>query len=62
VLKYDVYDSDTSKAKTESGVSTLGVNYFFNKSAFLQVNYELKSESGTQVANNALSTQFTLQF
>lgn len=62
VLKYDVYDSDTGETKTESGVSTLGVNYFFNKAAFLQVNYELKSESGIQVANNALSAQLTLQF
>lgn len=62
VLKYDVYDSDTGKTKTESGVTTWGVNYFFNKAAFLQVNYELKSESGTQVANNALGAQFTLQF
>ncbi len=62
VLKYDVYDSDTGKANTESGVSTLGVNYFFNKLVFLQVNYELKAESGTKVDNNALSAQFTLQF
>lgn len=61
-LKYDVYDSDTSKTKTESGVTTWGVNFFFSKWAFLQVNYELKSESGTQIANNALSSQFTLQF
>jgi len=62
VLKYDVYDADMSKANNESGVTTWGVNYFFNKWAFLQLNYELKSESGTKVDNNALSAQFTSQF
>jgi hypothetical protein len=62
VLKFDTYDPDTDKDDDETDVYTLGVNWYFNKWAFTQVNYEIKDERGTEVDNDALTGQFTLQF
>lgn len=62
VFKFDTYDSDTKIEKNEKNVYTLGGNWYFNKWAFLQVNYELKDERGKELDNNALTGQLTLQF
>lgn len=62
VAKYDLYDPNTSKANDETGVATFGVNWFFNKLVFVQVNYEYKVETGTALLNNGVAAQLTLQF
>jgi len=62
VFKFDTYDPNTRLSKNETDVYTLGANWFFNKWAFLQVNYELKDERGGEVKNNALIGQLTLLF
>lgn len=62
VLKFDTYDADTKISANETNVYTFGITRFFNKSAFLQVNYELKREKGTEIDNNTLLSQFTFQF
>ena len=62
VLKYDIFDPDTKKSKDETSVSTLGINWFFNKWVFLQVNSELKEETGVDVDNNVLNSQLSLWF
>ncbi len=62
IFKFDTYDPDTKLKKNETNVYTLGGNWYFNKWAFLQVNYELKDERGKEVDNNALIGQLTLQF
>jgi phosphate-selective porin len=62
VFKFDTYDPNTKLKKNETNVYTLGGNWYFNKWAFLQVNYELKDERGKEIDNNALIGQLTLQF
>jgi phosphate-selective porin len=62
VFKFDTYDPNTKLDNNESTVYTLGGNWYFNKWAFLQVNYELKDERAKEIGNNALTGQFTLQF
>jgi hypothetical protein len=62
VFKFDRYDPNAETEENETDVYTLGGNWFFNKWAFLQVNYELKDEQGKEIDNNALVGQLTLQF
>lgn len=62
VLKFDYYDPNTEVDQNATNVYTLGGNWYFNKWAFLQVNYELKDELGKEDDNNALIGQLTLQF
>ncbi len=62
VFKFDTYDPNTKLKKNETNVYTIGGNWYFNKWAFLQVNYELKDERGKEIDNNALIGQLTLQF
>jgi phosphate-selective porin OprO/OprP len=62
VAKYDTFDPNVALAKNETAVGTIGVNWFFTKSAFVQVNYEIKDETGKEISNNALTGQLTLQF
>ncbi len=62
VYKFDTFDSNTEVDDNEKNVHTLGANWYFNKWAFFQLNYELKDERGGELRNNALIGQFTLQF
>jgi phosphate-selective porin len=62
VLKYDTFDPDRETDNDKTNVSTLGLNWYVNKWAFLQVDYEFKDEQGTKVDNDVFSTQLTLQF
>ncbi|MBI4650336.1 hypothetical protein HY745_03430 [Candidatus Desantisbacteria bacterium] len=66
VLKYDSYDPNTNGKdkvqKDETDVYTYGVNWYFNKWAFLQINYERKDEKVKNIKNNAFIGQVTLQF
>ncbi len=66
VLKYDTYNTNTAAVNTAAtstikSVSTAGINWFINKQALLQLNYEIKDELPV-VANNVLSAQFTVGF
>ena len=61
-LKYDAYDPDLKITDRETYILTAGLNLFFSKWAFLQVNYEIKDETGRELSNNALTGQFVLQF
>ncbi|MDD5772433.1 MAG: porin [bacterium] len=62
IIKFDTYDPDTGIDGDETDIYTYGINLYFNKSVFLQVNYELKNERGTEISNNALTGQVTCQF
>ena len=62
VLKWDRFDPDTELGKNETTIYTLGGNWYFNKWASLQVDYEFKDERGKEIDNNALTGQLTLQF
>jgi hypothetical protein len=62
VLKYDTFDPDAAASRNETNVSTVGFTWFFSKWAQVQVNYEIKDETGKEVSNNALIGQFQLQF
>jgi len=62
VFKFDTYDPNIKVKKNETNVYTIGSNWYFNKWAFLQVNYELKNERAKEIDNNALILQLTLQF
>jgi phosphate-selective porin OprO and OprP len=62
VFKFDSFDLNKDIQANESGLYTFGANWFFNKWAFLQVNYEAKNEAGKEIDNNVLTGQFTVQF
>lgn len=62
VFKFDAFDPNTEVDLNSTNIYTLGGNWYFNKWAFLQVNYELKDETGKEIGNNALTGQLTLQF
>ncbi len=62
VFRFDTYDPNIKVYKDQKNVYTLGGNWYFNKWAFLQVNYELKDDLSKEIDNNALTSQFTLQF
>lgn len=62
VFKFDYYDPNTEIDQNTTNVYTLGGNLYFNKWAFLQLNYELKDERAKEIDNNVLTGQLTLQF
>jgi phosphate-selective porin OprO/OprP len=62
VVKYDSFDPDRNKDDNRTNVTTLGLNWNVNKWALLQLDYEFKTEQGTAIDNNVLSSQLTLQF
>lgn len=62
VFKFDTFDPNKDIKTNESGLYTFGANWFFNKWAFLQVNYEAKNEAGKEIDNNVLTGQFAIQF
>lgn len=62
VYKFDTFDSNTETADNEKNVHTLGANWYFNKWAFFQLDYEIKDERGKELRNNSLIGQLTLQF
>jgi len=62
VVKYDSYDPNKDASGDRTDVTTAGLNWFVNKYAKIQANYEWKTEEGTKVDNNVFLTQFTAQF
>lgn len=61
VFKFDTYDLNSDVGENESNVYTIGANWYFNKWAFVQVNYEIKTEK-PEINNNTFITQATIQF
>ncbi|MFA5114053.1 MAG: porin [Candidatus Margulisiibacteriota bacterium] len=62
VYRLDSYDSNTALAGDRSNIATCGLNWYLNKMAKVQANYEIKAEETVQVKNNALSVQATVTF
>lgn len=62
VIKFDTYDPNRKLSRNETNVCTIGGNWYFNKWAYVQINYELKDELGKELNNNSLLGQLTLQF
>jgi hypothetical protein len=63
VFKFDTFDPNEQIDNNETNVYTFGANWYFNKWAFIQLNYELKDEIGRkEIDNNIFTTQLTLQF
>lgn len=63
VFKYEYFDQDLSINKVGyQEMMTLGLNYFFNKSTRLQINYQNKIETGRTIKNDALLAQIQLKF
>lgn len=64
VVRYDVFDPNTSKADDAQNTLTLGVNWFLNKDGYtrIQLNYERHGEEGTSVRNDQLLAQFQAGF
>ena len=62
VGKYDNYDPDKDIADNASTVYTLGLNYYFNPNAKLQIAYNIKEEQGTKISNNFAVFQFQIGF
>ncbi len=62
VLKFDTYDPNRKIARNVTRVYTVGSNWYFNKWAGAQINYEFKDETGKELNNNALTGQLTVQF
>ncbi|MEI9934919.1 MAG: porin [Ferruginibacter sp.] len=63
VLKYDTYNYDENKAGVQSTYYILGVNYFFNSWAKIQVDYRKADGQGAVNSNNDLfSTQLQIAF
>ena len=62
VIKYDKYDPEINTRNNETIVYTAGLNWFFNKNAALQVDYEIKNEKPKELDNNVLTGQLTIGF
>lgn len=61
VFKYDTFNPNADQGNVDTTIYTLGANWYLNKWAFLQVNYEIKDENPS-LKNNAFIVQATLQF
>ncbi|NLP58220.1 porin [Lutibacter sp. B1] len=61
VFKYEYFDADTDIKKLGyQEMMTIGINYFFNKSTRLQINYQDNIEGGSY--DNALLMQMQVKF
>ena len=54
VVMYDSYDPDTGTWEDTTGITTVGINYQFDKKAKVQVQYRFIREDGTAVENDQL--------
>jgi len=62
VGKYDNYDPNQDKTDDALTVYTIGLNYYFNPYAKVQIAYNIKEEQGTKVSNNFAVVQFQIGF
>jgi len=61
VARYDRYDPDTTTASDEKKITTVGVNWDFEKDARVQLMQELKSESPS-IKDNKTMVQLSVRF
>jgi hypothetical protein len=63
VARYDNFNPSTKAVpKTDTKITTLGVNWDFEKDARLQFNHEFRSESPTSVKNDTTMLQLSVRF
>lgn len=62
VLKYDTFNPNINISDNTTTVYTIGLNLTFVKKSKIQINYEIKDESGTEKENNALTAQLQFAF
>jgi phosphate-selective porin len=63
VLKYDAYNPNRSASNLQSTYYILGVNYFFNKWAKIQIDYRKAEGNGSiNYRNDLFVTQLQIQF
>lgn len=62
VVKYAMYDANIKLDDDMTTDFTFGLNYFFNESVRLQVNYVMTEEETTQVGNDFIVTQVQVKF
>ncbi|MFA6401959.1 MAG: porin [Salinivirgaceae bacterium] len=60
--RYDSYDMNLDISDNISTNITLGVNYFINQNATLQVAYTFKDEEGSSIDNNFAALQLQITF
>lgn len=61
VAKYEKYDPDTDVSSNNQDITTVGLNYFFNKAVKIMVNYRIKNET-PKVSNDQILVQLQLKF
>jgi hypothetical protein len=62
VARFDTYDPSAVAANDRTNMTTFGVNWYLNKWAKIQTNYEIKTEETTQINNNVAELQAQVQF
>lgn len=62
VLKYDTFDPDNDTPDDQTNDTTIGMNWYLNKSTLLKVNYLFRDEESVSIKNNLLATQFQVIF
>jgi phosphate-selective porin len=61
IIRYDFYDDDTSSADDEKTITALGLNYYIEDSAKIQLICETKTEI-PEVVNNVVIVQTAVKF
>jgi len=62
LIKYEEWDSDLSVAGNGNIITTLGVNWFYDKTTKLQINYISNKEETAETDNDQLLMQLQLSF
>ena len=61
VAKYEEYEPDDDVVDDEEAITTLGINYFFNKYVKIMCDYRFKNEE-VEIANDEFLTQLQVKF
>ena len=64
LVKYEDWDSDTSAATAGAfdNSTTVGINWFYDDTSKLQINYVAKKEEASESENDELLLQMQLSF
>jgi phosphate-selective porin OprO and OprP len=62
VAKVEQFDPDKGVAANRLDVTTLGINYFFNKYTKIMANYRFKNEQALEINNDEFLTQLQVKF
>lgn len=62
IVKYDTYDTNTSKSNDGSTAYLIGGTYNFNNWSRIQAGYTIKREEGPEISNNSGVVQFQISF